>query len=109
MQEFRLTSDHLKLLKHAYVGWNDCEFGAPEIDPKRPYGNKDVIRDIVEILGIVTNRDDDGCYMPSIERDLGNLHRETETALQIVLRTGSFLPGLYRCEPYTSKWQRVGD
>lgn len=49
---FTVTDDHLKLLRRASVGWSDCEFGAPEIDPKRPYGNSNVLGDIAEILGL---------------------------------------------------------
>ena len=33
------------------VQWRDCEYGAPEINPKRPYGNSSVELDICEILG----------------------------------------------------------
>jgi len=37
---FELTEQHLKLIRRMTVRYNDyCEFGAPEIDPKRPYGN----------------------------------------------------------------------
>ena len=50
--EFTVTDEHLKLLRGAYVGWDDCEFGAPAIDCKRPYGNSDVIADIAEILEV---------------------------------------------------------
>ena len=32
--------------------WDDCEFGAPAIDCKRPYGNSDVYNDIAKILEI---------------------------------------------------------
>jgi hypothetical protein len=32
---FLLTTDHLILLGRAYVRWEDCETGAPAIDPKR--------------------------------------------------------------------------
>ena len=46
--EFTVTEEHLKLLRRAYVDWEDCEFGAPAIDCKRPYGNSDVIADIGE-------------------------------------------------------------
>jgi len=54
---FEITREHLKLLKNMYVGWDDCEFGAPNIDPKRPYGNSDVINDIANALSIKkTNR-----------------------------------------------------
>lgn len=48
---FVLTEDHLKLLAKSYWQWQDCETGAPEMDPKRPYGNSDVAGDIREILG----------------------------------------------------------
>lgn len=35
-QVFTLTDEHLTLLRAAYIGWEDCEFGAPAIDCKRP-------------------------------------------------------------------------
>jgi hypothetical protein len=41
-QTFKLTDEHLKLLRRFNVGWQDSESGAPEIDPKRPYGNSAV-------------------------------------------------------------------
>ena len=47
-----MKEEHLKLLKEMYVGWNECEFGAPEIDPKRPYGDSDVYEDMNKILGL---------------------------------------------------------
>jgi len=46
-----ITNDHLKLLEKAYWKYEDCEYGAPAIDCKRPYGNSDVEEDIAEILG----------------------------------------------------------
>ena len=49
--EFNLHEDHLTLLRNFYVSWQWCEFGAPEINPKRPYGNSDVLEDIRELLG----------------------------------------------------------
>ena len=53
-----LTEEHIKLLRNMYVGWGYCEFGAPEIDPKRPYGNSHVIGDIHTILTGVNDADD---------------------------------------------------
>lgn len=44
------TKDHLKLLKAAYWSWDDCEFGAASMDPKRPYGNSNVLNDLAELL-----------------------------------------------------------
>lgn len=49
-RDFYITDDHIKLLKRMYVTWYDCEYGAPCVDPKRPYGNSDVEGDICEIL-----------------------------------------------------------
>jgi hypothetical protein len=94
---FLLTTDHLILLQRAYVRWDDCETGAPAIDPKRPYGNSSVALDIAEILGVGVS--DDGDLDQSTEDDLLKLHRGTETALQIVLDslglTEKVKPGTY--------------
>ena len=51
--EFEITEQHLKLIqkqnvKHETHG----EYGATEIDPKKPYGNSYVEIDIAEILEI---------------------------------------------------------
>lgn len=92
-QRFTLTAEHVKLLQQAYVGWQDCETGAPEIDPKRPYGSSDVERDVAGILGWPEAEEE---RMPGhIEDKARAIHRETETALQVILSTGSFDPGVY--------------
>lgn len=111
MAQFRLTGDHLKLLRQANVGWQQCEAGAPEIDPKRPYGNGQVERDVAAILGWPVP----DVYEPGQIVEYANfqercfkIHRETETALQIVLSCGAFETGLYRRTDHRS-WKRVGD
>jgi len=43
--KFEIKEDHIKLLQHCYIG-SDC--GA--VDSKRPYGNRDYINDIADIL-----------------------------------------------------------
>lgn len=91
---FTLTKDHIKLLRHAFVQWQDCETGAPEIDPKRPYGNSYVPEDVSEIIGYEVDWDKGATEEQ--ENYLIKLHRETETALQIILFTGKFKPGKYR-------------
>jgi len=89
---FTLTEEHIKLIRRMYVGWCECEYGAPEIDPKRPYGNSWVAGDVHEIL---TGKSPE--YLSDfIENKYNKLHRETETALQIVLTTGKFEPGNYK-------------
>ena len=128
MKKFIVKEEHLKLISHMNVGWNDCEFGAPEIDPKRPYGNSDVIQDIVEIFGMEEIDDErfifrifgqeyrlrgDDKYNIDFDHEgdlteiLTNLHKETETALQIALATKSFETGEYTADDYSSNWGKV--
>lgn len=87
---FEVTEEHLKLMRRMYVGWQDCEYGAPEIDPKRPYGNSDVEGDIAEILGWTTFATDE-----SWRDRAATLHREMQTVLQIVLAIGRIATGSY--------------
>lgn len=109
---FTLTPEHVKLLRRMNVGWQDCETGAPEIDPKRPYGNSDVPGDVADILEweghLVRNGWSEETEMSDAaeERALA-LHAETETALQVVLSTGSFEPGEYVCDWPRNNWRRV--
>lgn len=64
-----------KLLKHANFQWNDCETGAPEIDPKRPYGNSNVEDDVREILDLPNLTDETAM----------EIHKDTLPALQELL------------------------
>lgn len=107
MKTFILTEEHLKLLRAANVGWCCDEFGAPCIDPKRPYGNSDVIGDIAKILDEPDTCDEIGQWSRAVENRLYNIHRETETALQIGLATGSFEPGTYQGHDCSRDWWKV--
>ncbi len=62
-----------------WVGWSPCEFGAPEIDPKRPYGNSYVVGDIHEILTGVSEYE----VSDELSTQYEKLHKETETALKL--------------------------
>jgi len=106
-QRFTLTADHVKLLRRMCVAWDGIEYGAPTIDPKRPYGNKDVEQDIHTIL---TGRDEPLEDLARQERETlqaryRRLHEETKTALQVVLAAGSFEPGEYLADAYFDNWQ----
>jgi len=109
-EKFTVTEDHLKLIQQMWVGWQDCEFGAPEIDPKRPYGNGDVCNDVARILGYDARlmNEDDSQYDEELYDKLEAIHKETETALQICLSTQSFVPGNYEQERYSgNEWELV--
>lgn len=108
-ETFILTGQHVKLLRQANVSWNDCEFGAPCVDPKRPYGNGNVYEDMANILGVVWQRDVEDDYMPlSFRIRFDELHKELETALQVVMASGSFEPGTYIADAYSSNWKLKG-
>jgi hypothetical protein len=95
---FEVTEEHLKLLKHSHIMWRASEYGAPMIDPKRPYGNTSVESDIAEILG--WDKED--------SQRAEKLHRELEIVLQIVLVTQTFEPGLYNIRnEYTTDWIKL--
>lgn len=113
-REFTVTAEHLTLLRHAWVSWSEAEFGAPEINPKRPYGNSYVERDIAEILEAPDEAWVDGRRGGFVTEEAAErftrLHVETAFALQIVLATGEFRPGRYRRSRYPAvDWRFVGD
>jgi hypothetical protein len=110
-QTFRVRPEHITLLQNTYVSWDDCEFGAPSIDCKRPYGDSLVLENMAEILGVPMEENKYGDPELSDENStrLHALHKETQTVLQIFLRTGSMLPGVYETDAYRVNWQRVSD
>lgn len=107
--EFTVTSDHLKLLRGAAVSWGYAEFGAPRIDPKKPYGNSDVMRDIAGILGVPEGEwsSGDGEAKPGFEERAARLHAETGVALEIALETGELREGTYVRSHFAQDWTRA--
>lgn len=128
--KFNLRPEHLKLMSKFSVGWNDCEFGAPEIDPKRPYGNSDVYQDMIEILGfkelregvyeftlfgekwILKGEDKYNIYLDGKDEEklcgkLRELHEETEKALSVCLSALSFDEGMYERDDLSDDWRKV--
>ncbi len=108
---FELKQIHLDLLKNMYVSWDDCEFGAPEIDPKRPYGNSDVYTDIAEIIQLPKKDNWDYKEEDWTEETadmMEDLHKQMEVVLQIILVCQQFTLGVYRKkDKYGTKWELV--
>lgn len=104
---FIVTGDHVKLLRRLNIGYDQwTEWGAPEVDPKRPYGNSDLYGDMREILGrpcvVIEGEESD-------HDELMKLHREMETVLQILVYVGSIEPGEYESPKYFAEWRRRVD
>jgi len=109
MKTFTLTDQHLTLMKHMVTSWDDTEFGAPSIDPKRPYGNSGVYADMGEILGIGNQEKWNGVvpFTQEEEARMHDIHAEMRTAIEIVLKTGAFEPGNYAADDYDSNWHKA--
>lgn len=107
---FEIKPEHLILLRSTYIGWNDCEFGAPEIDPQRPYGNSQVLHDIAEILGI--DPEGGGKYERWFSEEqkeyMERLHSGLQETLQIAIYTGRFETGVYEAPHYSTRtWRKI--
>lgn len=102
MAIFKLKQEHIDLLANVYIRWHDAEYGAPEIDTKRPFGNSGSLieSDMCEALGL--DQDDDSAVARATE-----LYHDLDTALQIVLQEQTFEPGVFISEAYSSDWQRM--
>jgi hypothetical protein len=122
-KEFTVTEDHLKLLRHTYdIYWDPGEgYGAPAINPKKPYGNSAVPQDVATILGAPNSDweqapdwdwDEDEFPPPKALRAEAEdrylrVHVETAIALMIALATGEFRPGRYtRTNAWGNDWKR---
>lgn len=99
---FRLTADHVALLRHLSVDYHE---DAPCIDRKRPFGNDEVAADVAEILR--GTRDSD--YVDKHYAGLMAASKEAGIALQVALSAASFEPGTYQKCGYAGPWVRVGD
>lgn len=105
MKIFEITKEHLELMKNAYVRWEDCETGAPAIDCKRPYGNSYVELDVARILGWDVS---DGLTQEQADKAY-DLHRGTETALQICMSIQKFETGVFMSidKPCYRIWEKA--
>lgn len=107
-KKFQIKEEHLKLLKNFNVDWYNSEYGAPMINPKRPYGNSDVELDIAEILEWEIKNNE---LSDEQSNEASKLHEETKIALQICLSLLKFETGLYGTEdPFLSdNWKKIKD
>lgn len=110
-ETLEVTDAHVRLLRRMNVRWNnDAYEGSPEIDLKRPYGNSDVLGDLIEILGENVERDDDGDWqIPDREREeLFKWHRQMEDVLQILVQNPlTFETGVWQHEKWSMDWSKA--
>lgn len=110
MEVFTLKEEHIKLLRRAVWRYEECEFGAPAMDCKRPYGNSSVVPDIAEILG------EESELCPHCQEPLDDanedrfisLHHELVKALEVIFTTHEFEIGAYAKvgNEYSRTWEK---
>jgi len=111
---FTVKAEHMKLLKRLHWDWNICEFGAPSVECKRPYGNSDVIQDIIKIVG------DEAAVCPHCgelideldEAKYTKLHDEMKIVLNILSQNaeqGIQAGQRFVNKQYTNTWVREAD
>lgn len=122
---FRLTEDHLKLLKAGYYSRSCCITEAPGLDEKRPFGNGSWHEDVLEILDIDRyielgeGSDDDDYdliygdeYMDStiefMAECIDKMYDDLQYAMAIVLKCQTFEPGVYE-QIHWCNWRKVSD
>lgn len=116
-EKFTLTEDHLKLAKRSHFGHdtNWFQFGGAAVGQKRPYGNSDIVGDIIEILGWSDEKEwneEDGywSFNKQVEEKALAIHSEMATVFQIAACTLSWCAGVYECENDCDQlsWRRIG-
>ena len=107
MKRFEVTENHIKLLKEFYIGWQGCEFGAPCVDCKRPFGNSDVYSDMAKILGIkLPDEEENWQEYEKITENLNKGYQELQDCLQILCVNLCIEKGVYVCDDYQTNWRK---
>lgn len=104
-----ITENHLKLLNRMNVDWCGDEFGAPSIDPKRPYGNSFVYGDIAEAVGLAPEAG--GEFSEAQRQGMDTLHQEMRDVLQVLVSNActGLKPGdMFEREAAWRPWKREG-
>lgn len=127
VNSFEVTDFHLALVSGLSFTWIEGAYdGAPAVDPKRPYGNSDVLTDLALIYAeskgyrlinedtyrMLFRKADGSLFQPdeSFEDWLFKVHREMPIVLQILASNNlvGIAAGVYReVAPYSQRWEAV--
>lgn len=99
-KRFEVTIEHILLLQHFNIVWQDINYGVPTVSAPEPYGSQDVYTDMEEILGVDPDRD-------GHHEQLEKLHRDMEIVLQILIHNcrRGIKQGKY--ELYQDLWRKI--
>ena len=110
---FKVRKYHLDLIKRLnFSGWDFTGFGAPAIDCKRPFGNSNVYKDMMDIMGWDYGEDsyDYISANPDVKARLDDIYsNELPQALQILTCCLGIKEGYYKKNHYTYYgWEYLG-
>lgn len=99
---FEVKPVHLRLIRRLWIEWQDSGYmGAPWVYEKKPYGNSDVVGDVLKEL---YGKSEKEATNEEIQEAV-YIHKEVGTALQVVTSSGCFFPGTYQKEDeYSNTW-----
>ena len=120
---YHLTEEQVKLVRELHFCWaGGAEIGydgAPCVGSKRPFGNSDVAYDILEIVdrdaamklqeSLEDGSDGDPDLNEYMHQTYEKLYGTLAHALQVIVASGSFEPGIYRCNRYCRNYELVTD
>ena len=97
---FTLKSEHIALIKRLNLKISQdyaCDnWLIPNIDPKRPFGNSDMLGDIFSFMGI--EPDANGDYSESDRINAYLLLAELPAAMEAIMMHETFTPGIYEID-----------
>ncbi len=108
---FTVKPKHLKLLQNLYFTSYD-EYGTACVDGKRPFGDSDVERSMLEILGIIEPKkwydlEDDKRKLLCDVCELDKTFKELRVCLQILVRNLTIEVGTYEASEYDTDWKKA--
>ena len=90
--------------------------GSPFVDSKRPFGNSNVPGDVYEILDprphnelYDYDEEEEEQFADEQQEMYERWYPTLDKALQVVLASGSFEPGIYSCNKYSRNFELVTD
>lgn len=110
---FELKEEHIKLIQHMYFQFDESAYdGAPCVNFKRPFGNSDLLGDIMDILDFTPSNTEDICFCDGDECEkfheddelelseseikyLMDIYQGTHIALKIITQLKTFETGKY--------------
>lgn len=117
---YRLAKEQILLIREMHINMDDGSClgyeGGPYVNSKRPFGNSHVPGDVYEILDprpqneiYDYDEEEEEQFADEQQEIYERWYPTLDKALQVVLSSGSFEPGIYSCNKYCRNFKLVTD